>query len=252
MTLNEYLMYKRHRDLARSYTSRKSDAPIRNRILVYLDSDEEDEEYCSLPPLISYFQTPQPCATFNLLHHNVIMKIREKNIRKIELEVLNRCDDSTDNEIVTMSMRIHIFSTPSGIPLCSDFKGCYNEDGELLDLPTFSATNEFASICNQVEENIDISIAQGKDKVPMEDVEMDENQDIDHSGIKEALQWSLAKDPYLVVLKLNDRSSFLLHAIPSSISNVVKREFTIPHSKYKLKHMCGAWLILGYREALQI
>ncbi|GKA12436.1 hypothetical protein Tco_0691982 [Tanacetum coccineum] len=46
MTLNEYLMHEgRHRDLARNYTSRKSVAPMRNRILAYPDSDEEDEEY---------------------------------------------------------------------------------------------------------------------------------------------------------------------------------------------------------------
>ncbi|GKF23181.1 hypothetical protein Tco_0075503, partial [Tanacetum coccineum] len=70
MTLNEYLMYERHRDSARSYTSGKSVAPMRNRILVYPDSDEEDEEYCSLPPLFPCFQTPQPCATFNSVHHN--------------------------------------------------------------------------------------------------------------------------------------------------------------------------------------
>ncbi|GJW30645.1 retrotransposon protein, putative, ty3-gypsy subclass, partial [Tanacetum coccineum] len=46
----------------------------------------------------------------------------------------------------------------------------------------------------QVEENIDI--AEEKEEVPMKDVEMDENHDIDHSGTEEALQWSLAKDPF--------------------------------------------------------
>ncbi|GJU60108.1 hypothetical protein Tco_1237874 [Tanacetum coccineum] len=52
------------------------------------------------------------------------------------------------------------------------------EDGELPDLPTFSATDEFASNSEQVEENIDI--AEEKEGVPMKDVEMDENHDIDH------------------------------------------------------------------------
>ncbi|GJU71801.1 hypothetical protein Tco_1263206 [Tanacetum coccineum] len=65
MTLNEYLMYERHWDLARNYTPRKSVSPMRNRILVYPDSNEEDEEYCSMPPLLPCFQTPQPYATFN-------------------------------------------------------------------------------------------------------------------------------------------------------------------------------------------
>ncbi|GJV12533.1 hypothetical protein Tco_1354074 [Tanacetum coccineum] len=57
----------RNKDLERSCTSRKSVALVRNRIL---DSDEEDEEYCSLPPLLPCFQTPQPCATLKPVHHN--------------------------------------------------------------------------------------------------------------------------------------------------------------------------------------
>ncbi|GKA51431.1 reverse transcriptase domain-containing protein [Tanacetum coccineum] len=58
----------KHRELNKGYTSRISVAPKRNRILVYPDSDE-DEEYYSLP-LLPCFQTPQPCATFNSIHHN--------------------------------------------------------------------------------------------------------------------------------------------------------------------------------------
>nr|GEU75265.1 hypothetical protein [Tanacetum cinerariifolium] len=58
MTLNEYLIYEgKHRELERSYTYRISVSPKRNRIMVYPDSDEEDEEYCSLPPLLLCFQT---------------------------------------------------------------------------------------------------------------------------------------------------------------------------------------------------
>nr|GEV44182.1 hypothetical protein [Tanacetum cinerariifolium] len=114
MTLNEYLMYKeRNKDLARSYTSWKNVAPKRNRILVYPDSDEEDKEYCSLPPLLLW----------------------AKNIRKMDHEVPNRCDDITDYED-------------------SD-----QEDGELPDLPIFYATNEFANVCEQVEENLDVNTA---------------------------------------------------------------------------------------------
>ncbi|GJT52636.1 hypothetical protein Tco_0978793 [Tanacetum coccineum] len=187
ITLNEYLMYERHRDSARNYTPRKSVAPVRNRILVYPDSDKEYEEYCSLPPLLPRFQTPQPCATFNSVHHNShsevdidnmtledyvryelaissmkseikvptqgftsqffnqapnppldkedsldkilddLFKIGAENVRKMEHEVPNRCDDITNYED-------------------SD-----QEDGELPDLPTFSPTNEFASVCEQVE-----------------------------------------------------------------------------------------------------
>ncbi|GKC49139.1 hypothetical protein Tco_1071884 [Tanacetum coccineum] len=186
MTLNEYLMYQgRHKGLERSCTSSKSVAPVRNRNLVYPDSDEEDEEYCSLPRLLLCFQTPQPCATLNPIHHNnysevdiEIMTLEEyaryelamstmkneiqvptqgaENIRKMEHEVPNRCDD------------------------INDYEDCDQENGELLDLLTFSATNEIASDSEQVEENIDIT--KEKEEVPMKDVEMDENHDIDHSG----------------------------------------------------------------------
>ncbi|GKB56643.1 hypothetical protein Tco_0912829 [Tanacetum coccineum] len=227
MTLNEYLMYQgRHKGLERSCTSSKSVAPVRNRILVYPDSDEEDEEYCSLPPLLPCFQTPQPCAILNPVHHNNhsevdiesmtleeyaryelamstmkneiqvptqgftsqffnqlqytpklpldeeessfdeilddLFRIGAENIRKMEHEVPNRCDD------------------------INDYEDCDQENGELLDLPTFSATNEIASDSEQVEENIDI--AEEKEEVPMKDVEMDDNHDIDHSGTEEALQ----------------------------------------------------------------
>ncbi|GJT32639.1 hypothetical protein Tco_0923058 [Tanacetum coccineum] len=224
MTLNDYLMYQgRHKGLERSCTSSKSVAPMRNIILVYHDSDEEDEEYCSLPPLLPCFQTPQPCATLNPYTPKLpldeeessfdeilddLFRIGAENIRKMEHEVPNRCDD------------------------INDYEDCDQENGELLDLPTFSATNEIASDSEQVEENIDI--ANEKEEIPMKDIEMDENHDIDHSGTKEALQWSLAKDPFLVIMELNDQSSFLLHTIPSFISNEVKREFTTPH-KFSLQ-----------------
>ncbi|GJS80205.1 hypothetical protein Tco_0730086 [Tanacetum coccineum] len=122
MTLNEYLMYEgQHRELEKGYTSRISVAPQRNRILVYPDSDEEDE------------------------NHN-------------EVDI----DNMTVEEYV-------------------------------------------------------------------EDVEMDEDYDIDHSNTKEALQWSPVKDPFLVVMELDDQSSFLLYTIPSSISNEVKRELKTAH-----------------------
>nr|GEY67335.1 hypothetical protein [Tanacetum cinerariifolium]GEZ65514.1 hypothetical protein [Tanacetum cinerariifolium] len=172
MTLNEYLMYERHRDLARSYTFRKSVAPVRNRIIVYSDSDEEVEEYCSLPPLLSCFQTPQPCATFNFVHHNNhseididnitleeyaryelalldeilddLFKIRAENLRKTEHKVPHKCDD----KIVDITT----------------YEDSDHEDDKLPDLSIFSASNEFASICEEVEENIDISIAEKKRK----------------------------------------------------------------------------------------
>ncbi|GJZ38392.1 hypothetical protein Tco_0584955 [Tanacetum coccineum] len=56
----------------------------------------------------------------------------------------------------------------------TDYEDSDHEDGELPDLLIFSATNEFASVCKQVEENIDISIVEKKEEVSMKDVEMDE------------------------------------------------------------------------------
>ncbi|GKF36546.1 hypothetical protein Tco_0113304, partial [Tanacetum coccineum] len=67
-----------HRDLARNYTPRKSVAPVRNRILVYPDSDKEDEEY------------------YEILDD--LFKIGAENIKKMEHEVPNRYDDITDYE----------------------------------------------------------------------------------------------------------------------------------------------------------
>nr|GEY58771.1 hypothetical protein [Tanacetum cinerariifolium] len=139
MTLNEYLMYlERHRDLERSCTSRNiitcsGVAPVKYRNLVYLNSDEEDEE------------------------------IGVEIIRKMEHEVPNRCDDNTD------------------------YKDSDQEDRELPDLPTFSATNEFASVCEQVEEKIDVNISRKLEEVQVEDIEMDEDYDIYHSNTEETL-----------------------------------------------------------------
>nr|GEW78227.1 hypothetical protein [Tanacetum cinerariifolium] len=219
MALNEYLMCERHRDLARNYTPRKSVSPVRNRILVYPDSDEEDEEYYSLPPLLPCFQTPQPCATFNLVHYNSHNKFKienmtleeyaryelaiigTKNLRKAEHEVPYRYDDKTVD--------------------ITDYEDSDQEDGELPDLPTFSATNLFASICKQVKEDIGISIMKEKEEVHVEDVQMDEDYDSDHSNTEEMLQWILAKDPFLVCMEVNDQENFMQQITLSSISNKV-------------------------------
>ncbi|GJR52368.1 hypothetical protein Tco_1402889 [Tanacetum coccineum] len=119
----------------------------------------------------------------------------------MEHEVPNKCDD----EIVDIT----------------DYEDSDQEDGELPDLPTFPTTNVFASICEQVKEDIYISITKEKEEVQVEDVQMDQDYNIDHSNIKETLQWSLAKDPFLVVMELMDRSSFLPHTLPSFISSEV-------------------------------
>ncbi|GKD53287.1 hypothetical protein Tco_1286674 [Tanacetum coccineum] len=169
-------MYQgRHKDLERSCTSWKSVAPVRNRSLVYPDSDEKDEEYCSLPPLLLCFQTPQPCTTFNYVHHNSHSEVDIENMTleehaRYELAMSTMKseiqEDSSLDEILDDLLRIgaeHIRKMEHEVPnRCddiTDYKDSNQEDGELPDLPTFSATNEFASVCKQVEENIDVNTA---------------------------------------------------------------------------------------------
>ncbi|GJW74436.1 hypothetical protein Tco_0133806 [Tanacetum coccineum] len=80
-------------------------------------------------------------------------------------------------------------------------------------------------------------------EVQMEDVEMHEDYKIDHSNTEEALQWTLAKDPFLVCMELNDQEFFLQRITLSSISN----EFS--SSYYRLMHMewclVDSWLQEG-------
>ncbi|GJX69257.1 hypothetical protein Tco_0304984 [Tanacetum coccineum] len=194
MTLEEYA---RNRNLARSYPSKESVAPVRNIIWVYPDSGEEDEEYYSLLLLLC-FQTPQLCTTINSVHHN---NHNEVDIENMTLEEYARCADETVD--------------------ITDYEDSDHEDSELLDLPTFFATNKFASVYKQVEENI--SIAEEKEEAPIENVEMDEDQDIDHShsGTKDASQWSLAKDPFLAYMEFNDQPNVMLQITLSSISKEV-------------------------------
>ncbi|GJS56251.1 hypothetical protein Tco_0629613 [Tanacetum coccineum] len=122
--------WEMHRDSVRNYTPRKSVAPMRNRILVYPDSDEEDEDHSevdidnmTLEEYTRYELAMSKDSLDEILDD--LFKIWAENIRKMEHEVLNRCDDITDYED-------------------SD-----QEDGELPNLPTFCATNEFACVCEQ-------------------------------------------------------------------------------------------------------
>ncbi|GKF81838.1 hypothetical protein Tco_0240440, partial [Tanacetum coccineum] len=81
----------------------------------------------------------------------------------MEHEVPNRCDDITD------------------------YKDSDQEDGELPNLHTFSATNEFASVCEQVQENIEVNTARELEEVEIENVKMNDDYDIDYSNTEETL-----------------------------------------------------------------
>nr|GEZ93700.1 hypothetical protein [Tanacetum cinerariifolium] len=259
ITLNEYLMYERNQNMARSYPSRKNVAPLRKRIWVYPDSDDEDEEYYSLPPLLLYFQTPQPCSTIKSVHHNSHSEVDTKNMTLEEYARYKLAMSTMKSKIqvpthgLTFQFFNQIQHTPnphsdkkdSGLEKirgdlfrigaeninvehevpnrCDDITGYKDrdqQDGEFPGLPTFFATGEFASVYKQVEENI--SIAEEKEEALMEDVDMDENQDIDHTGTKEALQSNLARDPFLAYMEFNDHSNVVQLITPSSISNKVE------------------------------
>nr|GEW70626.1 hypothetical protein [Tanacetum cinerariifolium] len=78
-------------------------------------------------------------------------EIGAKNIRRTKHEVQNRCDDKTVD--------------------ITDYEDSDQEDDELPDLPTFSVTNVFASFCEQIDENIDISVAKEIEEVQVEDAQ---------------------------------------------------------------------------------
>ncbi|GJU17698.1 hypothetical protein Tco_1145664 [Tanacetum coccineum] len=176
MTLNKYLENK----AAKERRFQTSVSLVRNRVLVYPNPEEEDKEYCWLPPLLQIFKL----LKFNSMPYNVdnevdidnttLDKIGGENLRSMEHEeVPNRCDDETVGD--------------------TDHKS-----GNLLNFTTFPINNEFANVCIQDEENIDINIVREKEEVPMEDVELDEDHD---------------------VYQPNDQLNFLQQINLSSISN---------------------------------
>ncbi|GJR39772.1 hypothetical protein Tco_1215456 [Tanacetum coccineum] len=205
MTLNEYLMYEgKHRELEKGHTSRISVAPKRNIILVYPDFNEEDEDHNEVDidnmtleeyaryelamsskkskldnPTLGFTSqffnqsqhTPNPPLDKEDSSLNEILddlfRIGAKNIRKMEYEVSNRCDDETVD--------------------ITDYEDSDQDDGEIPNYPAFSVTNVFASVCEQVDENIDISKPKEKKEVQVEDVVMDEYYDIDHLNTEETL-----------------------------------------------------------------
>ncbi|GJS03530.1 hypothetical protein Tco_0320038 [Tanacetum coccineum] len=135
ITLNEYSMYEgRHRDLARNYTTRKNVAPVRNKVLVYPDSDEEDKDRKEVDidsmPLAEYdLYMAMQCSKKSDVQDTTY---GAKNLRMMKHEVPNRCDEETVGD--------------------TD-----HESGNLLNFPTFPVTNEFASVCIQDDENINVS-----------------------------------------------------------------------------------------------
>ncbi|GKD37662.1 hypothetical protein Tco_1257869 [Tanacetum coccineum] len=142
-------MYEaRHRVLTRRCISWKRGAcskvsHARSRILVYPDSDEEDEDHVhdTTHGFTSQFfvQSPQtPNLPLDTKDSNIeeildeLFRVGAECLRRIEHEVLNMCDEET-------------------------FGDTNHESGNLLNFPTFPVTNEFASVCIQDDEYINVS-----------------------------------------------------------------------------------------------
>ncbi|GKA03061.1 hypothetical protein Tco_0675842 [Tanacetum coccineum] len=161
MTLNDYMEYKAKKE--RRFWN--SVAPVWNRVLVYHDPDEEDKEYCWLPPLLPCFQTPQPVPKFNAFYSSKVeMKF---DIDSIIFRTSGENLISMEHEEVPNRFKEEIVRDTD------------HESGNLLNFPTFPVTNEFASVCILDEKNIDISIVREKEEVPVDDIEIGEDHDVD-------------------------------------------------------------------------
>ncbi|GJY38729.1 hypothetical protein Tco_0425093 [Tanacetum coccineum] len=95
------------------------------------------------------------------------------------------------------------------------------ENGDLLSFLVFLVTNIFASVYEQVVENMNVNTSREKKEVHVEDVEMDEDHKVDVTKNNKALQWGLGEDPFLVFMELKDQLISVQRTIPSSISNEV-------------------------------
>ncbi|GJU48263.1 hypothetical protein Tco_1217818 [Tanacetum coccineum] len=138
-----------------------------------------------------------------------LFRIGAKNLRRMEQEVQHGCDEEKVRDIE-------------------------QENGDILNFPIFPVTNVFASVCEHAEENINVNTTMEKEEVHVEDVKMDENHDVHHLNTNEELQWCMTKDHVLAFIEPNDHWQ---HKISSSISNEVKREFTITH-RYEFLTSC--------------
>ncbi|GJW53154.1 hypothetical protein Tco_0097239 [Tanacetum coccineum] len=198
MTLNEYLIYEdRNRNLARSYPSMGSVTPVRNRIWVYPDSDEEDEEYYSLLTLLPCCQTLQPFSTINFVLYN---NCSEVDIKNMTLEEYARYELTistmkSEMQVPTHGFASHFFNQLQHTPNPPLDKEDSIFDEILDDLFIIGADNirnlehEIPNRCDDEtdKDDINISIIEEKEEAPMLDVEMDEDQDIDHSGTEDRL-----------------------------------------------------------------
>ncbi|GJV36885.1 hypothetical protein Tco_1409362, partial [Tanacetum coccineum] len=62
---------------------------------------------------------------------------------------------------------------------------------------------------NRLKKILMLALQSIKEEVQVEDIKVDDYHDVDHSKTNEALQWSLSRDPFLVLLEPIDQSNFM-------------------------------------------
>ncbi|GJY61883.1 hypothetical protein Tco_0462540 [Tanacetum coccineum] len=208
--------------------------------MVYPNSDEEDEEYYSLPPLLPCFQTPQPCAIINSMHHN---SHNEVDIDNMTLEEYARYK-------LAMSSMKSVIQVPTHGPTSQFFNQSQHIPNPPLDNEDSSLNEILDDLFRIGVDNIRSIEHEVPNRCDDETVDITDYEDSDQMvnfltfllspllmyflvfviRLKKILilalrrkkrSYNLGKDPFLVVMELNDRSSFLLYTIPSSISNEV-------------------------------
>ncbi|GKD07226.1 hypothetical protein Tco_1186911 [Tanacetum coccineum] len=105
----------------------------RDVVLVYSDSDEEDKEYYRLSHTPHTTSTPLDKKDSGLDEIlDDLFRIRAENLKRIEQEkVQNGCDDDISRDT-------------------------NHESGNHLNFPISPVTNEFASVCEQDVDNINV------------------------------------------------------------------------------------------------
>ncbi|GJY65233.1 zf-CCHC domain-containing protein [Tanacetum coccineum] len=171
---------------------------LRKEVLVYPDSNKEDEENCWLPPLHSCFQTPQPCTKFNSIHHNSRKEvdIDSMTLDEYDLYMAMQCSKKSDVQDTTHGFISQFFNQSSQTPNLPLDKNGSSFEEILDDLFRIGAEklrrmeHEVLNRCDDETDvdNINDNTARDKKEVHEEEVEMDENHDVDHSNIKEALK----------------------------------------------------------------
>ncbi|GJS28254.1 hypothetical protein Tco_0488874 [Tanacetum coccineum] len=239
ITMNEYMDLKYEDVLAGSCISKKrSDFfrvahvryaelhfyplyHVRDEFLEYTKSDEEihDDKYYRLHPLHPCFQAPQPCTKLDSISHNCSEEVDIDNMTFNEFELYESVMSEKKSEVQDPNHGLH----PS-------FANNHRE------LKTSKEWSKKKFRMGVIMKKLGILTKRmGKIRFSCGDVKMGENHNVDHLKTKKELQWCLAKDFFLVFMELKD---YWQRNIPSSISNEVKREFTIPQRFY-------AWVLFA-------